>query len=449
MLAASILRRVLVLIGASALALPACAVEVAAPEGDGPGDPELAPSDQALLGGTITTRPGIVSLQIEVSPTTVGNCTGVLLNRFGLLTAGHCFRNIPIEGGQTRTVNISAVYKRPDATSVCLTGGPITRQSTGRLVCTTKAPYEVSVAPGHVQSREDAAHDLAVLKSHDIFTAVSPSDYALIDVGPVPSGQLEYYGYSFNSTNRTGAGALRRGWGILDEVHSTHIDVEEDGARACVGDSGGPLSRPWSTTSPDQVVFGVLSIADVAENGDVCAEDGAIQTFTYIKPKMDFVTSKLGVNCRQFNHPRTGRATRRCFEYPVAFWARANGKYVQASDAGNGPLIANADEVGPWERFEYYANPDGTTSFIALVNHKLVTAEDGGNLPLIANRTQIGDWEKFYRHNINLDGWVGEALRSRANARFVAAEDGGDSPLIARTWPDPDVWEQFFFETVP
>ena len=74
----------------------------------------------------------------------------------------------------------------------------------------------------------------------------------------------------------------------------------------------------------------------------------------------------------------------------------ANNKYVMASDAGNGSLIAKAESIDTWEKFHMINHDDGTTSFKALINAKHVTAEFWGIGPLAATRYNLDDWEKFY-----------------------------------------------------
>ena len=36
----------------------------------------------------------------------------------------------------------------------------------------------------------------------------------------------------------------------------------------------------------------------------------------------------------------------------IALQSHANNRYVCAEDAGNSPLIANRDAIGPWETFK-------------------------------------------------------------------------------------------------
>ena len=431
----------------AALALGACAADVGV-QTELDGEDPVAASEQAILGGTTTTRRGVVDLILPA-----GNCSGVLLNRSAILTSAHCFPSIP--GGQTQRLRASAMYKLANGTVTCLTReGVKTAEGSTRKICsqqTQLSDYDVSVFPGHIQRTDgttDAATDLAIMKSRYVFADVSPIDYAPgrpLLYGTTPFF-LEFFGYGHNSNNRTGGGTLRSGWGSIDAVHSTHINIEETQTRACKGDSGGPLAQWWK---PELLVLGLISHGESDTAAEICTSDGSVTRSTYLAAKMGFITSKLGIDCPAFVHPGTQRWVRRCFNYPVAFRSRANWRYVHVGNGGSNPLIAAGDWIGPWERFEPISNPDFTTSFVSLQNHKLVTAENAGSASLIARATEIGLWEKFSPNTLTLNGLVGTAILAHANGKWVAAENAGSQPLIARTTGTLGPWEQFFFETVP
>ncbi|MEU4550655.1 peptidase inhibitor I9 [Micromonospora violae] len=122
----------------------------------------------------------------------------------------------------------------------------------------------------------------------------------------------------------------------------------------------------------------------------------------------------------------------------VAFGSWANGKYVSATNGGNGSLIANASTITDAERFEVVMNGDGTTTLIAKINGKYVTAPSGGSQPLIASATTIGGPEKFM--------WASPAavvvLRAAVNNKFVTTASAGRSPLIANSTTVTD-WQKF------
>ncbi len=110
----------------------------------------------------------------------------------------------------------------------------------------------------------------------------------------------------------------------------------------------------------------------------------------------------------------------------IALRSRHNSKIVSADAAGEQPLIANRDAVGPWEEFDRVPQADGTYVLRAHANGKYVTAS--ATQPLVASATTAGIEQRF-RFLANADGSV--SLQSVANGRYVAAEDGGAQPLIA------------------
>lgn len=123
----------------------------------------------------------------------------------------------------------------------------------------------------------------------------------------------------------------------------------------------------------------------------------------------------------------------------VALRAHANGRYVQAANAGAAPLIASVTAIGPWEEFDMIDLGNGNIALRARVNNMYVCADNAGTNPLIANRTAIGGWETFALIR-NSDGSV--SLRAQANGRYVVAENAGAAALIAnRTAIGP--WEKF------
>ena len=123
----------------------------------------------------------------------------------------------------------------------------------------------------------------------------------------------------------------------------------------------------------------------------------------------------------------------------VALRAVANGQYVSASNAGAGPLIANAAAIGAWEQFDIIDRGGGNVALRARVNNKYVCAENAGANPLIANRDAIGGWETFALV-VNSDNTV--SLRATVNNKYVVAENAGAAALIAnRDAIGP--WEKF------
>ncbi|GAB3959750.1 hypothetical protein GCM10027614_79940 [Micromonospora vulcania] len=123
----------------------------------------------------------------------------------------------------------------------------------------------------------------------------------------------------------------------------------------------------------------------------------------------------------------------------VALRAQANGRYVSATNAGAGNLVASATSVGSSEQFDQVDLGGGNIALRARVNNQFVCAENAGANPLIANRPSAGSWETFALVR-NADGSV--SLRATVNNRYVVAENGGAEALIAnRDAIGP--WEKF------
>ncbi|MEU4339251.1 carbohydrate-binding protein [Micromonospora lupini] len=123
----------------------------------------------------------------------------------------------------------------------------------------------------------------------------------------------------------------------------------------------------------------------------------------------------------------------------VALRAVINGKYVSASSAGAGNLIAGAAELGLSERFDLVELGNGDVALRAKMNNQYVCAENNGAEPLVANRASIGAWERFALIR-NSDGTV--SLRAQTNGKYVSAENSGAEPLIANR-DTIGAWERF------
>lgn len=72
-----------------------------------------------------------------------------------------------------------------------------------------------------------------------------------------------------------------------------------------------------------------------------------------------------------------------------------HGKYLCAEL--DGTVVANRDDVGPWEQWTLLRTPDGG---VALKSHhgKYLCAEGGGGDIVVANREGLGVWEMFEDH---------------------------------------------------
>jgi hypothetical protein len=122
-----------------------------------------------------------------------------------------------------------------------------------------------------------------------------------------------------------------------------------------------------------------------------------------------------------------------------ALRSQANGKYVSATNAGAGQLVANASSIGAAERFDVIDLGNGNVALRAAINNKYVCAENAGAAPLIANRGAVGPWETFQKVT-NADGTI--SLLAAANNKYVVAENAGADPLIANRAAIGS-WEKF------
>lgn len=62
---------------------------------------------------------------------------------------------------------------------------------------------------------------------------------------------------------------------------------------------------------------------------------------------------------------------------------------------GAAPIMANRDEIGPWERFTIIELGNNRVALLSGINRQYVCADSAGVSPLIANRDTIGLWETF------------------------------------------------------
>jgi hypothetical protein len=79
--------------------------------------------------------------------------------------------------------------------------------------------------------------------------------------------------------------------------------------------------------------------------------------------------------------------------------AVANGQYVCAEGGGGREVVANRNEIGPWEMFDIRQLPNGKFAMMAS-NGQYICAEGGGGREVVANRGEIGPWEMFDRETV-------------------------------------------------
>ncbi|CAF2948244.1 unnamed protein product, partial [Rotaria sp. Silwood2] len=122
----------------------------------------------------------------------------------------------------------------------------------------------------------------------------------------------------------------------------------------------------------------------------------------------------------------------------IALRSNANGKFICADNAGNGPLIANRDAPSTWETFDLITLNGDNVALKSHANGQYVCAENSGNSPLIANRTSISSWETFRI----VDRGNGKVAFIAVNGKYVCADNFGNSELIANR-TTVDTWETF------
>ena len=97
-------------------------------------------------------------------------------------------------------------------------------------------------------------------------------------------------------------------------------------------------------------------------------------------------------------------------------WLKNSNKYV-TSNNGVGPVAANRNSIGGWEKFQVI---DAGDDKIALKgnNNKYVNSQNG-NAALTCNSNSVGGWEAFEWVDIN-----GEIALKGFNGKFVSSEGG-------------------------
>jgi hypothetical protein len=240
------------------------------------------------LGGNEVQRIGVVALS---QPS--GDCTGVLLNWFTIITAAHCVPSV--SPGTTDTLSLSAVYKLESGDFVCLTGEAVSVEEGFDPMCFTPHDFQVSVMSGFRLG--DADEDLAVLVSDTAFSYVSWGDYAYIDVDTLSGvDRVELYGYGASTDQGAGTGVLRQGSVEVDGFYPGHFRTINRGARECHGDSGGPSTIYFDSTAPQLNVLGLMSGSDKREGGE-CSKRGGFGYSTRLSNKIPFIEGAMGRTC--------------------------------------------------------------------------------------------------------------------------------------------------------
>ena len=139
-----------------------------------------------------------------------------------------------------------------------------------------------------------------------------------------------------------------------------------------------------------------------------------------------------------------------------------NGQFVCAERGGGAEVVANRDQIGPWETFgmggwpkQHYNLPGVFSLWTA--SGMYVCAEGGGGHEVVANRPASGAWESFlvYVDRIEpkpydtwdtlpplVDGALVAFRMVRSKYKFICAEGGGGREVVCdRDQQGP--WETF------
>ncbi|MEM6821356.1 MAG: hypothetical protein AAF558_05385 [Verrucomicrobiota bacterium] len=101
----------------------------------------------------------------------------------------------------------------------------------------------------------------------------------------------------------------------------------------------------------------------------------------------------------------------------ITLQAKANGKFIVAEWGGAGPLLSNRNGVGGWETFEVVDAGNGYIALRSLANSKYVTVRSGDDV-LIAAANSINDWERFQWVYKNDGKYI--ALKAKKNNKYVS-----------------------------
>jgi hypothetical protein len=129
--------------------------------------------------------------------------------------------------------------------------------------------------------------------------------------------------------------------------------------------------------------------------------------------------------------------------------ASATGHFVQAKNGGGDGISADAQQIGPWERFRLLECQtvviDGGAQrrLVAFQTHNghYVGAVGGGGSHLVAEARVVGPWELFYMDT--LPGGTGKVTLGCIDEVHYWTAHGGGGAALAADRREPREWETF------
>jgi hypothetical protein len=263
---------------------------------------------EAIRGGTETTRVGVVNLNLwhpaGTNPGVPARCTGVMVGPQTILTTASCVADYLPAGQKTVSVSdIDVLYKKYDGV---------------HYVAWRGWQLQVTVWPGF-HGGADAENDLAVITGGYPWVDTNNLDYAYIFTDTLGAySRYQLYGYGYDSFGGTGDGVLRQGSMALDWYGSHHMIFSAGGVRVCRGDSGGPAAVYESVSGRELQVIGLASSVELTPSGN-CSAEGPNVRYTRLSDKVSWIASVSGSPCVQERSQTTNRLVTRCFRYQTLY----------------------------------------------------------------------------------------------------------------------------------
>ena len=284
------------------------------------------------------------------------------------------------------------------------------------LATTTTGPSPLGTLNPYIQCGANTLYQTPIPESPLAVQSETCSEGG-IDVGFIKNGSWLEYG---NVNFQQGANLFQAH--VASPVGGCSIQIRLDSLTgSLVGTCQVPNTGNWQTW---QTVNCAVSGATGVHNLFLVASGGS--GFLY------------NIHWFQFGQ---GSAYQRMIGQYVSLWVQVNQMYVNATNNGANPLIANSSTVSIPETYYVQDMGNGSIALQALINHLWVCADDAGANPLIANRTSPSVWETYYVDDLSNNTI---SLEAQANNKWVCADNAGASPLIANRMT-PGAWESFTF----